>query len=80
MVEALKLISRIKHGPDGSEFLNYLHTLSKDNYEAFKSSPAVASEVHKGYALCIDSLIKVFETCDDRLHSLEIPTQTKEWL
>ena len=80
MVETLKLISRIKQSPDGQEFMDYLNQLSKDNYIAFKQSPSSESEKHKGYSICIDSLIKVFETCTDRLLSLDKPIEEREWI
>ena len=79
MVNTLKLLNRIKSSPDGPEFIEYLKQLEKDNYNAFISSPHTASELHKGYSICITSLIKVFENCTDRLSSLETPPDIKEW-
>jgi hypothetical protein len=56
-----KLLNRIKKSDDGPELMEYLTQLSNENYEAFKGSAPEDNEQHKGYAVCIDSLIEAFE-------------------
>lgn len=51
---------------DGQALIDYLDTLSKENYEAFKRHGAEHDQFHKGYALAIDSLLESFATCDKR--------------
>jgi len=65
--QILNVFSRLSKHDDGIEFIEYLKKLSKDNYEAFKQANSQMNDIHKGYALAIDNLIKVFETCDDKL-------------
>lgn len=64
----MKLFSRLRNTSDGIELLDYLKKLSVDNYEAFKKDESAADEIHKGYAIAIDSLIKLFEVSDELLH------------
>lgn len=64
----VKLFSRLRNTADGIELLDYLKKLSSDNYEAFKKDESAADEIHKGYAIAIDSLIKLFEVSDELLH------------
>ncbi len=75
-IQILKTISRIKSSPDGMEFMTYLAELSQRNYLSFKAGDANANELHKGYALAIDSLIDVFETCDLTLLLKQKPPET----
>ena len=66
--QLLKVFSRLKKDGDGMEFIKYLENLSRENYEAFRGSKdSSMNDVHKGYALAIDSIIKVFESADDKL-------------
>lgn len=69
--DILRMINRIKTSPDGQDFINYLEDLSLDNYLAFKRSDPAQSELHKGYALCIDNLIKLFNECDIEIKKKE---------
>lgn len=64
----MKLFSRLRNTADGIELLEYLKKLSSDNYEAFKKDEYAANEIHKGYAIAIDSLVKLFEVSDELLH------------
>lgn len=64
MSEVKELFKRIKKSPEGSEFIEYLLELSNDNYEAWKRDKAEHDGIHKGYALAIDNLLKVFSECD----------------
>jgi hypothetical protein len=61
--EILRLILRIKTSPDGEDFIKYLETLSDDNYNAWKRSDPNVGDIHKGYAQCIDNIIKLFQEC-----------------
>lgn len=67
MDNILKLHSRLKNTADGLDYIAYLKSLSLENYEAFKKDGSQFNDMHKGYALAIDSLIKTFELCDDKL-------------
>jgi hypothetical protein len=58
-----ELLKRIKKSPDGQDFIDYLTELSLDNYKAFKNNPSSLNDIHKGYALAIDSLLEAFERC-----------------
>lgn len=78
MNDLLNAISRIKATQDGIDFVEYLNKLSIDNYNAFKKSSSAVSEVHKGYAIAIDSLIRVFATCDDVLKKEKEPIANNE--
>jgi len=65
------LIRRIKENRmvagDGQKFMEYLNELSQENYDAWKRHSADHDQFHKGYALCIDSLIESFATCTKRV-------------
>ena len=76
--QILNVFSRLGKHDDGIEFIEYLKKLSKDNYEAFKQANPQMNDIHKGYALAIDNLIKVFETCDDKLK--EGVKKTPSWI
>jgi len=67
----LKTIKRIKETSDGQEFITYLKELSEDNYRAFKHDSSTFNDIHKGYALAIDSLLDVFDNCEISLAKLE---------
>ncbi len=75
--ETLKVFSRLKQTGDGIDFICYLEKLSKDNYEAFKGAPSEMNDIFKGAAIAIDSLIKVFAECDDKLSTLN--SKQPEW-
>ena len=70
-----KLIKRIKTDStidgDGQDFIEYLHKLSLDNYEAFKKPGSELNDIHKGYALCVDFLIESFANCDKETQKTE---------
>ena len=59
----MKMMARIKRSSDGPEFIEYLETLSKDNYKSWVSDAPDRDQEHKGYAKCIDSLIQTFKDC-----------------
>jgi len=48
--------------PEGIDFVAYLKELSLDNYRSFKTDTPEMNEIHKGYAMAIDSLIDALET------------------
>jgi len=60
-----KLLKRLRDTQDGMDFIEYLKTLSCDNYRRFKRDPSDQNDIHKGYALCVDSLIEAFQTCGE---------------
>lgn len=64
------LLKRIKDNNmvdgDGQAFIDYLETLSKENYLAWLSHGPDKDQMHKGYALCVDSLLESFATCSKR--------------
>lgn len=76
--DILKTIGKIKVTSDGADFLNYLKELSKDNYEGFKKASQEMNDVHKGRALALDSLIALFDNCEQLL-ALENKTQNTDW-
>jgi len=61
------LLYRIKQTQDGLDFIDYLKSLSKGNYEEFKVCDSKYNDVVKGYALAYDTLIKVFDNCTDKV-------------
>ena len=69
--ERYKMFSRIKQTSDGIDFIEFLKVLSHNNYMAFKASPTEMNDVHKGQAIAIDELIKVFEVCDHKLNQVD---------
>lgn len=62
--QVLMLLKRVKQTQDGIDFIEYLQSLSQQNYRAWKKDLPDANEFHKGYAFAIDSLIECFEQCD----------------
>lgn len=76
----LRIISRIASSQDGIEFIGYLKELSEENYLAFKKDSSDNNDIHKGYAIAIDSLISVFSNCDELLRSKEYEQEVKEWI
>jgi len=68
--QTYKLFSRLKQSEDGVELIEFLNFMSKKNYEEFKISESNVNDLLKGKALAIDYLIKLFDTCDDKLISL----------
>ena len=56
------MLKRIKTAEP--EIIEYLQELHKNNYEKWVSSSQQMNDIHKGYAICVDSLIKSFEQCD----------------
>lgn len=65
--QELRTLSFIKQTQDGLDFINFLEKLSKKNYEEFKGCDRDKMEIHKGIALALDNLIKLFDVCDDKL-------------
>jgi hypothetical protein len=68
------MLLRIKTSPDGEDLLNYYKELALDNYNAWKDSDIEMGDVHKGYAICIDNLIKVYEECGDKRNKPIVPS------
>lgn len=52
-----EMLKRVMISQEGIDFVDYLKQLSLDNYKAFKAGSSEENEIHKGYALAIDSLI-----------------------
>jgi hypothetical protein len=77
--DILKMFSRIKLSQDGLDFIEYLKTLSQDNYEAFKRDETAANDIHKGYAIAIDSLLGVFSNCEATLKVREYVKEDEQW-
>ena len=67
--EVLKMFSRLKQSEEGLDFLKFLVEMSKRNYEEFKKASNDMNDICKGKAIALDELIKLFETCDDKLIS-----------
>jgi len=61
-----RTLSFIKQTQDGLDFIEYLEKLSKKNYNEFLRCDKDKSEVHKGIAIALDNLIKLFEHCDNK--------------
>jgi len=77
-IQILSLLKRIMSSGEGAELIEYLQSLSLENYEAFKKSGAARNDIHKGYAIAIDALLESLLTCNDtpeteesRKHKLE---------
>lgn len=68
--DILKLVGRIKATADGLDFLEYLKTLSRENYQAFKKDGQAMNDIHKGYAVAIDALVETFENCEELLQKM----------
>ena len=75
MEEMLKVFSRLKATQDGTDFVDFLIDLSKQNYRVWKKSDASMNDVCKGQALAIDSLVDLFDTCDAKLQQLSENTE-----
>jgi len=58
------MLRNIKVSPEGSEFIEYLKELSQENYKAFVKDDSSMNDIHKGYAIAIDSLIHTLEVAD----------------
>lgn len=73
--QVLKVFSRLKREPDGQELISFLEKTSKDNYSIWKD---MGGDVLRGKAMAYDYLIKLFETCDDKIASQTI--NQDEWM
>ena len=71
MTELNKLLNRIKQTQDGLDFIEYLKTLSCQNYQSFKKDDSDKNDVYKGYAIAIDDLIKAFENASEKQASIK---------
>jgi hypothetical protein len=49
------------------EFVDYLRELSEQNYRGFKHDGFELGEMHRGYAICVDSLLDKFAECNQFL-------------
>lgn len=67
----LKSVKRMKATSDCNDFLEFVRKLSINNYNAFKRSPHEFSDVHKGQAIAIDTIIELFDTCEEKLLKIE---------
>jgi hypothetical protein len=56
------MLQRVMLSQEGIDFVAYLKELSLDNYKSFKADTPEMNEIHKGYALAIDSLIESLES------------------
>lgn len=65
--EILRIFNGIKHSEYGADFLDYLKSLADENYQSFKTDSHDMNDIHKGYALAVDSLIEVFLQCDQKV-------------
>lgn len=66
--QILLLFKRIKTGPEGEGLIEYLETLSSENYSAWKKNASEMNDIHKGYAQAVDSLLEIFLRCDQKKH------------
>lgn len=71
----LKVFSRLKRDADGMELISFIEKLSKDNYSIWKD---MGGDVLRGKAIAFDYLIKLFETCDDKIASQQV--KQDEWM
>jgi hypothetical protein len=69
--DILRLFSRLSASGEGIELKEYLQELSSINYEAFKNDNPQYNEMHKGYGIAIDSLIKLLDSAVDILANQE---------
>jgi hypothetical protein len=75
MDEIKQLFKRLYTSQDGKDFIEYLENLDRENYQAFKSCPQTANDIHKGYAMAIDNLIQCFTECTKE----EAQTKNEDW-
>lgn len=61
--QVLSLFKRMKTGEDGPQFVEYLKTISEENYKRWKVSDGNEVFVHQGYALAVDSLLTILAEC-----------------
>jgi hypothetical protein len=77
-----KLFKRIKTDSmisgDYEVLKEYLETLSRQNYEAFKRHGVEMNDIHKGYALCVDFILESFANCDKEQIKTEQDDLAKE--
>ena len=66
-MEELKIFSRLKKTQDGVDFIAHLADMSKETYDLILSSPKEKRDEIVGQGQCLAGLIKVFETCDEKL-------------
>ncbi len=57
-----QMLNRVMTSQEGIDFVAYLKELSLDNYKSFKTDTPEMNEIHKGYAMAIDSLIDALQT------------------
>ena len=58
------MLKRIKETSDGKELIDFLVTLSKENYAEFKVCSPEHNDIVKGKAIAIDTLINYLADCD----------------
>ena len=66
----LKCLGRLKNSYDGIEFIEFLKTLSNNNYIAWKLSPHEFNDIHKGQAVALDGILEEFNNCEEKLKAL----------
>lgn len=72
--ETKKLLYRLKNTADGKDFIDYILSLSNDNYKSWKME---GGDVLRGKAIMLDQLLENFEKCDEHL---VIKKEPAEWL
>ena len=60
--QVLLMMKRIKTAEP--ELMDYLESLSRENYKKWVNSNSSANDICKGYAICVDSLIMLIRNCD----------------
>ena len=60
--KTIEMLKRVMISQEGIDFVDYLKELSLENYKSFKVGSVEENEIHKGYALAIDSLILSLES------------------
>ena len=68
-----KLFHRIKHSPDGSQFLQLLRDEEQKNYQSFLRSASAMNEHHKGYGACLHWFLRKFEECEAKIGTVPNP-------
>lgn len=71
--KVLKIFKEVKSAPFGEDFVDYLAQLSQGNYEDMKFCDRDALLEHRGYAIAVDSLLKLFAECDKQHHDEYVP-------
>lgn len=68
------MLKRIKETSDGKELIDFLVTLSKENYAEFKVCSPEHNDIVKGKAIAIDTLINYLSECDKIEQQRPVPS------